>query len=1458
MLPTFDNEFGPILPGKFDFTLLFELVMLGMVPAGIVILLMPFYLGRMLLATHKVRPGPLLWFKLTAGTALIAVQLASIISWQKAGLYRSGVSLAASVMSFIASLCVVGLLYISHTFSLHQSSFLSVYLSATMLFDMAMTRSYFLRGSLDFLGALQATIAVLKFTLVVIEEIPKHHLFHSSSFRLGPAERGGFWGRALLLWVTPILRLGFVKDLSVDELPHIGDQYDSEPLFNKFVPNWNEVDRSTKLPLARACFRTLRWQFLIPILPRLCFIGCSFSRPFFMERVIDAVSTNSASSAVTNGLIGASVLIFGGLMRLTIDQLENSAAVTLMTTDMAGVQEGLGYMHSTWASLVELGLGIYALYTFVGYACFLIFIPSSIAAMGTYMVTKKMASARTAWNTKVETRVAATSNFLAQLKSIKAMGLTDAISTYLQEKRLDEIETSMIERNCRIMIYGIYGFGAAMTPVAVLAGARFWTRASRPMTVSETFAAYAAIFIAALPLNSLLGHLPYYASGYACFLRVQKFLTLPERRDQRESPERVENKAEKTEKNETVHGRPSKYAVTMNNVSVNSDFSGPILKDVTLRVPTGSLAMMHGLVSSGKSAFLKTIMGELSVNTGTLEVASKIIAYTSQTPWIRNATIKENIIGPYPFAEELYNEVVYACALDKDIADLPDGDSSMAGSNGCNLSGGQKQRLGLARSLFAQTSIVLLDNVLSALDADTAELVFKRVCGRNGLLRRWNCTAIITTNQPKLLEEADIVFEISHQGRVRQKEMNSRNNSARGVATNVREETPGPEMDVPATCEEFEPPSVDLGGQVPETNKPDQKRRHGDLSLYGYYFRTAHCLLFVTWFTVAAIAAVMERMPQIFMRIWLSTDAANDWYFAGFAALSLVETVVTCASGAQFLKQIVPKSSVELHSRLLQTVLDSTLSYLSHTDAGSLLNRFSQDISLISQQMPLMLMTTVSMFFNVLVDMGIIASGAKLTPPIIVFLVAILYGIQYFYLRTSRQLRYLELETTSPLVTHFAETSTGMAHIRGLGWQRSFDKELITRLNHSQRPFYYLLCIQQWLTLVLDLMAFITAVTLVSVTTVFPESSSDSAIGLALLNLISFSTTASYCLQMWVQLETSLGGLARIQSFCKETPVEQDREDMPALPDNWPSSGKIDFNCVTAKYTGLQGEAYNALKNTTVSIQHGQRVSISGRTGSGKTSMMLALLNLIEFSGSINIDGLSIKMIPRHVLRANITTMTQEGVELKGTIRMNTFPFALSPPTDAEIIATLERVGLWVHVRRQGGLESDMSKSHFSHGQKQLLFLARAILHQQVKQTKIILVDEATSSLDSTTDENMRQLMAEAFADCTVITIAHQRDYAAEMDLAVELDSGNLVRVLRRSLRTGAMAEHAGGGAHILTLYKLLAAQDKAMDGAWCTHHPSPTTQAWQVKGTRIGAWFGPHVVSLGAGGMCIFFESCL
>ncbi|KAJ3494698.1 hypothetical protein NLG97_g3915 [Lecanicillium saksenae] len=1392
-----DSEFGPARSDKFDFTLLFELIMLSLVPASVIILTMPFYVKNMASASNQVRPGLLLWAKLATGVALVAVQLAGLILWQRAGLYRSALAIGASVLSFLASLCVVALLYMTHTFSLRSSSFLAIFLSLTMLFDITMTRSYFLRGTLDALGALQAAVASLKLVLVVLEEMPKRRLFRSDMFRPGPGEVAGFWGRALLVWVNPILQLGWGQSLTIEDLPDIGERYDSEQLFDQFVPYWQKVlikeaTETSKQPLAWALVSTLFWQFIIPILPRLCFVGFSFSRPFFLEQAVKFVgaasSTTEASRESAYGLIGAAVLIFGGLMRLSTVELEKSAAVTLMTADVTGVQDGLSYIHDTWSAVIELGLGLFALYTFVGYACFLLFIPSSIAAIGTYVVTKKMAHARTVWNAKTENRVAATSNVLAQLKSIKAMGLTEAMSAMLQEKRLDEIETSMIERNARVMIFGIYGFGAAMAPVAVLAGARFWTRASNPMTIPETFAAYAAIFIAVLPLNSLLGHLPFYASGYACLMRIQKFLMLPEVRDTRDCDESEKHEAEGSEKRTAL--TPSRgYAVELENVSVTSDLSGPILNNVSLRVPRGSLAMLHGTVGCGKSAFLQTLMGELAINAGTIKLSTKRIAYVSQSPWILNTTIRAHVVGPHEYVEELYNDVLFACALDRDIHDLPNGDQTLTGSNGCNLSGGQKQRLGLARALFARASLILLDNFLSSLDTTTADMVFKRVCGREGLLRRWNSTIIMTTNQHEVLRQADFVFEMNQQGRISVTKAGNRLDAKHKDAQNPLDVTPAPETPTPAIVEKSEPPSVDIHKATVDSNELDRSRRTGDWRLYGYFFQSISWLLVGFYLVTTAVAATMERMPQIFMRIWLTTDAANDNYFIGFALLSFGEIFITCVAGVQFFKQIVPKSSAELHWRLLQSVLESTLSFISHTDAGSLLNHLSQDISIISQRMPVMMAAAISMGFNLLVDIGIIASGAKFTPPIVIFLCVVLYGIQYFYLRTSRQMRYLELETAAPLVTHFTETSSGMAHIRGLSCQQHFKTELFLRLNRSQKPFYWLLCVQQWLTLMLDFTSFVSAVILITVTTLYPSSSSDSAIGLALLNLISFSSTASYFLQTWVHAEISLGGLSRIQSFCNDTPQEKDCTDTGPLSVAWPSTGKIEFNCVTAKYMGPDGESREALKNTTVSIRQGDKVGISGRTGSGKTSMMLALLNLMEFSGSITIAGRNIKTVPRHILRSRITTMTQDGVELKGTLRMNVFPFTVTPPPDNEIIGTLEHVGIWDQVSRNGGLEADITKVGLSHGQKQLLFLTRAMLHQQTMETKIILVDEATSDLDADTDERVQELMAEAFADCTVITIAHQRDYSASIDLAIELDSGHVVKLHRRSTRTGKWVE---------------------------------------------------------------------
>lgn len=326
-----DRGFGPTLPGRFDFTITFELIMLGMVPAGVIILSIPVYLRSLAKAVPQVQPGFLLWAKLAVGCVLAAVQVASLVMWNRAGLYETNVTLAASIMSLLASLSVVVIIYVAHTFAAKPSSFLSIFLFLTMLFDITMARSYFLRNSLDVLGALEAAIACLKFVLAVLEEVPKSKLLISGAISSNIGATVGFWNRTLLLWINPLLRAGYKNDISVGHLPPIGDEYESSKLNAQFTPHFEKgmfaasmhsiaqvltesAMGTSKMPLLTACFHTLWWRLLLPVLPRLCYIGFSFSRPFFMQQVMEVVGGYNKSTSTANGLIGASILIFGGLM----------------------------------------------------------------------------------------------------------------------------------------------------------------------------------------------------------------------------------------------------------------------------------------------------------------------------------------------------------------------------------------------------------------------------------------------------------------------------------------------------------------------------------------------------------------------------------------------------------------------------------------------------------------------------------------------------------------------------------------------------------------------------------------------------------------------------------------------------------------------------------------------------------------------------------------------------------------------------------------------------------------------------------------------------------------------------------------------------------------------------------------------------------------------------------------
>ena len=335
-------------------------------------------------------------------------------------------------------------------------------------------------------------------------------------------------------------------------------------------------------------------------------------------------------------------------------------------------------------------------------------------------------------------------------------------------------------------------------------------------------------------------------------------------------------------------------------------------------------------------------------------------------------------------------------------------------------------------------------------------------------------------------------------------------------------------------------------------------------------------------------------------------------------------------------------------------------------------------------------------------------------------------------------------------------------------------------LDRSQRPVYHMLCIQRWLSLVLDLTATGIAVILVALAFKFGLMS-EAALGLGLLKVMQIGPDLTYLVESWANLETSLGAVSRVRTVEQETPQEGadgEANTTPDLPENWPHRGHIEVFNVSADYT-VDDEEYRALHEITVDITAGTKVGIVGRTGSGKTSFLLTLLNFLKFTGTITIDGVDITTVPRDILRSRITTISQELMELPCSVRDNLVPREIAMAAEdridnAKLLDVLAKVGLRKLIEKRGGLDAALCDIGLSAGEQQLFALARALVHHDQTKSKVIFVDEATNYVDYECEEKLQDITTEAFQDCTVLTIAH-RYHTIQNTTLLELSSGRLV-----------------------------------------------------------------------------------
>ncbi|KAI9371210.1 P-loop containing nucleoside triphosphate hydrolase protein [Aspergillus egyptiacus] len=1435
--PQADNSLRPVPPtcrGGFDFSLFFEEVILGVLPLGIIVLILPWRIWHLFQKPRKVVPSPLQYAKLSLWVSLGVVQLALTTQWAAlSSSSRTEASVAANAFFTSAFFLLSLLSYAEHNFSVAPSLLLNVYLFVALLFDIAKTRTLWLRqigGTSKTVAIITSVTVALKLLLFLLEVVEKRSILHDEYRAYPPEATGGIFNKTFFWWLNPLFQRGFSTSLNVDDLYVLDKQLSSRRLHLTLETAWNKVTQRDTNSFLLVSLKTFRWPLCAVIPPRALLVALNFCQPLLLHRSL-SFSMEPVTNRTNNigyGLIGAYILVYVGMgvtmgqqqhltyraitmMRgaivsmvykkactLNLKDADPAESVTLMSADIERIVQGCQTMHEMWANVAEIALAIFLLERELGVACVVPVGVSVVALVGCLIGMVLVVARQAMWLEAIERRISATSSMLGSMKGIKMLGLQSSMMKAVHGLRITELGISRKFRKLLVWNMAFAWLTRIFAPIFAL-GAFVGISHSRGQdSALDTSTVYTALSLFALladPLLSLVMALMAFAGSVGSFARIQAFLEKESHLDPRDkvfmlasNPLKeskhlalcAQSEAALSESGSSHYSKvsaslKSHYMVAVHDASLGwENDEQPVVKRATITVSPGNLAILIGPSGCGKSTFLKAILGEVPYQNGVIQVATESVAYCDQSPWHMNGSVQDCIVAMSPFDRSWYTSVIEACALAKDFEQLPCGDETVIGSKGISLSGGQSQRIAIARAVYARKELVIFDDVFSSLDAETENHVFHHLLGNHGLLRSINATVLLASSSVKRVPFADHIIVLDKDGYVSEQGSFSALDAAGGYITGFSLNCA--KADTKLDMKHKAETSVQVYS-MPKSSETqgENYRGQGDISVYLYYVRSIGWLS--TAFFVVAISGFIFSIsfPSIWVKFWAASNEANPgertaYYLGIYAMLGVVGMLCLVAGAWQMIINMVPKSGEAFHRQLLKTVLSAPMLFFSTTDSGSILNRFSQDLQLIDMELPIAAINTFATFVLCLcqmVFMGIASKYAAISFPFVLLLV---YAIQKIYLRTSRQLRFLDLETKAPLYSHFTDSLSGLITLRAFGWQHSLQDKHYQLLDRSQRPFYFLYAVQRWLTLTLDLVVAGIAVLLIILVVTLRGEISAGYVGVALLNVIMFSQSIKLLVTFWTNLETHIGSIQRVKSFTETVHSEDLPSEHDPVPPSWPAKGNIEFNSVSAEYRTSEP----VLNDITFSIKSGEKIGICGRTGSGKTSLIMCLFRMIDLhSGSITIDDLDITKLPRQEIRARLNGVSQSSLLIKGSVRLNANPIGLSSVSDQAILDALKSVNLHAKILENGGLDADIDNLHLSHGQQQLFCLARAIL----RPGKILVLDEATSNVDTKTDEIMQRVIREKFSTHTILTVAHKLDSILDYDKVIVLEQGRITEV---------------------------------------------------------------------------------